>query len=1000
MSIQKILEKTTGPCIVLAGAGTGKTHTIVEKIRYLISNKVYPSEKIVCITFSNEAAINVQSRVQKAVQIEVGKEPIIKTFHAFAADLLRKHGSKIGIKEDFAILTPDDAKVLVHRTLRTPAGLCHKYIHTLSMAKDLGVSIEELRNYLAGKLKDRSNEELATRVEQLQFQLQTMHLQKDKQYTSLVFTEVKKEKALLDIRKFIVVWEAYEKIKQKHGYLDYADLNAYALVLLEKHPELADAFAYIIVDEFQDTNKVQLDFLKAVCPSGNSMVVGDVNQSIYRFRGAYKDNLQLFKRNFAVSKESIFNLATSYRSPNKVLRNAHRLIERNYENKEECFLVNNYEKREGQELEVYELQSGKEEARKVVELVGRERQAGVLAEEICVMFRTHQQGILIRRALEQAGIAYSAVTKSNLLKHPAIKTVLDYLTIAHLLHKELPGGEQAWWDLLYQLDFLPEDLIALGKFIKQALEEKKEPLTKKMMSSAETLSLSISGKRGMHVVIERLQALQAVLDKPITELLLEVYRITGLVTSSDELMPAHEEIEAHLHKLLELAQQHSSMYGPDVSSFLHYLDIVTALGIEFEAAGLEKTGVRLMTLHATKGLEYRTVIITNMAQKRFPLERIQAYTLLPAELLPELAHLKNIHEDERDDAIAAFEKHHQLLEERRLCYVAFTRAKEKLILMYALEYAGKPFFASQFLEEINYKENPDVHYIQDKEEKAVPASNEPGRLTFASLLRTKEFDALLQKEIAQASPPPEQRSRVFSPSALLLFAGCQKEYEYKYVYHMPERKTISWEALRLGSFVHAVLEHGVVNGFHSSKEFEDYARELHLHEEWQSVELADALAMIKVFYERNRHKYSEKSKTEQELRATLGGFQFTGFADRIDTTSGGLEIIDYKTGKSFISPQHRNWQLGYYALAAGQLGLGKVKAVTLDMLKQDKPLEFHIDTAGSARAVDGRMAFNVYEVEQELIETARQITNAFTKGFQACPPEKNCAFCTEYVYGS
>src|SRR3989338_8619501 len=106
------ITKSVGPCIILAGAGTGKTYTIVEKLKYLISNKIYSPERIVCITFSNEAANNLLTRVQKAVSLEHGKEPVIKTFHSFSADLLRKYGNKININSEFNILDPDEAKVV------------------------------------------------------------------------------------------------------------------------------------------------------------------------------------------------------------------------------------------------------------------------------------------------------------------------------------------------------------------------------------------------------------------------------------------------------------------------------------------------------------------------------------------------------------------------------------------------------------------------------------------------------------------------------------------------------------------------------------------------------------------------------------------------------------------------------------------------------------------------------------------------------------------------
>lgn len=998
------IQKTTGPCVIFAGAGTGKTHTIVEKIKYLIANKTYAPETIVCITFSNEAANNLLIRVQKGVPLPIGKEPIIKTFHSFCADLLRKHATVLEIPEDFKILTPDEAKVMLHRTLHVAPYYCHKYTSTISTAKDFGIALSSLQEYLTKELKGRTVETINVRYEELQLDLQTIYLKdakENKERKSAIVKEMQHLKELIDIKKFILSWDSYEKIKRKQHYLDYADLHLLAHVLLKKRPEVTHAFSYIIVDEFQDTNKVQLELLNLLAPHRNITVVGDMNQSIYRFRGAYKDNIALFNKYFAVSDTDIYTLTTSFRSPNRVLRTAHTLISHNYENKEECLGIENAEQREGDQIEVYEMKNAKEEARKVVELIQRELAAGKAHEDICVMVRTHQQALIFKRALEQATIPYSSVSKGSLLHHPIIKTVIDYLTIVNILSRNASGGEQAWWDLMYQLDFIEEDLIKLGKFMKEHREE--QNFSKNLFDSLIALPLSISGRLSAKILRERLVRLLPAAQKPINELLLETYSVTGMLSIGAHTNQDEKNSMLNLNKFLEIAETHSALYGPDLSHFLNYLDIVNSLDISIEAAGTELPGVQLMTLHATKGLEYKIVILTNMAQKRFPLERVTSNPLLPTELLPELAHLQNLCSEERENAIAEYERHHQLIEERRLCYVACTRTREKLILTYAGEYGGKKHAASSFLNEINYRVNSDMVYNKDDQLIAV----EP-ELTFqpaaklSSLLHNPNFEEVLIAALKKVERVPLKHSaehRVFSPSALIAFIECEKSYEYKYIYHMPDRKTISWESLRLGSFVHTVLERGVKANCKELKDFINIAREFHLSEDWNAVDIQEATHLITVFFERNKHKYSEKSRTEQELRTRIGNFEFMGLADRIDVRENGIEIIDYKTGKSNIAPRHRNWQLGFYALAARTLGLGPVRTITLDMLKQEKPLEFSVDEAGNATAVHGLMSFNIYEVEHELIQATQAIIEAYERGFKACPPEKNCEFCLEYIYG-
>ena len=999
MGQEEAIKKAKGPCVILAGAGTGKTYTIVEKIKYLIDNKIYKPEKIVCITFSNEAANNLLSRVRKSNEFEEGKEPIIKTFHAFSAELLRKYGYLIGIDKEFKVLIPDEAKVILHRYLKINAGNCHNYIKAIGTAKDLGISIESLREYIDIKISNFGGIDLEKRLDSLQFELKTLYLRGNNRHEkNKLSLDAKKISDLLKLKKFVAAWGAYEKLKKIKGYQDYSDLNKNALYLLKNNSNISGEYDYVIVDEFQDTNKVQLDLLYALTHHKNVTVVGDLNQSIYRFRGAYKKNFDEFKEFFNIKNEDIFNLDMSYRSSNKILRVAHKLILNNYEKYNECFEVLNVNNREGENIEVYELKNSREEARKIVELAQKEISNGREMKDICIMFRTHQQGKIIKQALEANGIPYVSVNKISLLKEKSIKTVIDYLIILYKLEKKEKGGEQAWWDLLYQLNFIDDDLIKVGKFIKDNKDA--ENISALLLNSLEDLDLSDGGRMIAKILVERIKILIPSLNKNVLGIIKDVYTVSGLFN----LQKNKEEKVAilNLHRFYELAKEHAAFHAPDFGSFIYYLDILKSLGIEIEAADSENDGVRLMTSHATKGLEYKTVIISNLAQKRFPIERYENNSLIPAELSPEFNF-----DSEEDNNIAYFvsenERRNQLFEERRLCYVAFTRAKEKLILTYAQEYGKKNFYPSIFLQEISYKTNKDIGFNIDEEEKYIePRIEQKSEAEFSSILMNGNFDediVNVVKNGARGRIEKDIKEIIFSPSSLLSFTDCQKKYEYKYVYNMPEPKTVHWEAIMLGSFVHRVLEDGVIKCFRNLKEFIDLAKEMHADSDWEGVELNEALHLIKVFFERNKSRYNENSRTEQLLKAEFGGVKFIGFADRIDFNEEGLAIIDYKTGKSTVAPRARSWQLGYYALAASQLG--KVKRITLDMLQHEQPIEFVVDDRGNAKAVNSSRlaAFNIYDVESELIQTAHAVFDAYEKGFKSCSMEKNCEFCNEYVWG-
>lgn len=987
---QKAIQKAKGPCLILAGAGTGKTHTIVEKIKHLIQNDIYKPERIVCMTFSNEAANSLQTRIQKSLSLE-NKKPIIKTFHAFSADLLKEHGEKISINNNFQILEPNEAKIILHQNLKIPAGNCHKYVSSIGNAKDLGIALQDLQNNLDRKIEPYGDLNLNKKLENIQFEYQTLYLRKDQDKHELS-KQIKDLKSIINQKKFIKAWNAYEKLKKIKNYQDYSDLNNNALILLEKFPELASNYDYIIVDEFQDTNKVQLELLFKLAPHHNITAVGDINQSIYRFRGAYNLNLEDFKNHFQLSKEGIVNLDKSYRSSNKILRVAHKLITNNYENPLDSFQVHNKFDQEGAPIEIYELKDSKEEARKVVELIEKSIQSGIDLNEICVMFRNHQYGRIIKQSLDFKEIPYCSVNKASLLNQRSVKTVIDYLTILDRLKKRASGGEQAWWDLIHHLNLPEQDLIRVGKYIKQ--QRNSENISAKLLNDLLNVDLTDSGRLSMGLLLERIKIMIPNISEDIPKLIKHVIHCSGVLRNDSQ--KKDKEILLNLNKFHDLAKTHSNFHEPDLSSFIHYLDVISELKIEFPAPEIETNGIRLMTLHSTKGLEFKTVIITNLAQKRFPMEKYSNNSLIPIELSPEF---KNIPHEDLDYLAFEQERKHQMFEERRLCYVAFTRTKNNLFLTYAQKYGNKKFHPSQFLQEINYKQNPDLIFNIDSEEKYIlPEINLLPAPNFSSIIHKENFDYSLQKIITEKpkSTLPEKEIS-FSPSSLLLFEECQKKYEYKYIYNMPEEKTIHWDAMRLGSFVHLILEKGVFQNLDSIKQFLDLSKEIHLSPNWDSVDLEQAEHLIKVFYERNKNKFSKFSKTEQKLSTEINGIKFTGFADRIDYNPDGIEIIDYKTGSGNVPPKNRNWQLGYYALAASEIG--KVKKITLDMLKHEKPLEFFLDAQGNAKATySDRMEFNIYDVRDELLETAKRIIEAKKSSFKPCLLEKSCEFCNEYVY--
>ncbi|MEK6893846.1 MAG: ATP-dependent DNA helicase [Nanoarchaeota archaeon] len=917
------IEKTKGPTAVLAGAGTGKTRSIIEKLKYIINNKPFPIENVVCLTFSNEAVNNLRERIIPHLK---SKEPIISTFHSFCADILRAHGEKIGIKTNFKIITPDDGKIFMHKYFKTAPLLCNKYIDEISTKKDLGISIESLKS------QERNQEEiqrLSKELEEAKFKINTNHINKLSKEEIEIIKE-KRDKLEEEIKqaKFIQAWKNYEKIKQANNGLDYSDLHNKALELLNKHPNITENFEHIIVDEFQDTNKMQCDLLDKIAKKRNITVVGDLNQSIYRFRGAYADNFNYFKQIFTVNNADIFRLDKSYRSANKILNIAHELIQNNYENKEDCFKVRNAHNIQGDNTKVYELKNGKEEVRKIIEIIREEMSKNTPLSQICVIFRTHQQSNMLKKRLEYEKIPFTSINKDSLLKNLKIKLIRSYLTITDKVKNKSKGGEQAIWEIVNQSIKNTKDNFTITRLIHKKREESECICIDFMKENFEISKESQLQIDSINKIINQLLEISNIKAHEIVKKLYEILNI-----EDKESIPILEKFHSFVK---ELPEQDS-----DLSGLLYHLNMIDSLNINVEAPDLVKDGVRIMTNHATKGLEYESVIISSLAQKKFPIERV----------------------DEKDNL------ENQISEERRLCYVGFTRAKKRLYLTYAKEYGQRKFEPSQFLNEISYQNNEDVEFIQDLEEKY-------------------EAPAL---EIKPASDLEETYTS-FSPSSLQLFDTCQKRYEMKYIYNMPDPVPDSWEAIAIGSFIHKVLERVVTDKCKTQKQIEDLTKIMQI-DEYKNINLEEALPMIKVFFERNKNKYNEYSLTEKHLKANINGITFSGFADRIDfAENGDLTIVDYKTGKSDIKPKYRNWQLGIYALASKHLG--EPKSLILEMLQKETPLEFHIDSKGIAKEIHStRTQFSLEEVKNEIVEVANKIIKAKKEGFKFCPIERNCDFC-------
>jgi DNA helicase II / ATP-dependent DNA helicase PcrA len=1052
-------NKTKGPCIIKAGAGTGKTYQIIEKIKHLVKNNLYKPEEILCLTFSNEATNELKNRL--AEEIKDSSEATIKTFHSFCADILKEEGHFVKVDPEFQILPPEDAKILFHKYLEVTPYWANRYVATISTSRDFGISLKEIKEHVKQFAEQFAGiEQLDLRADELDLELKTLHLaSSDTKEEKKKTRDRKKEvKQFLDnyyaynkYLEFIAAWEGYEKIKKDRNYLDYSDLNNYVNELFQRTgaEKFAKKYKYIFVDEFQDTNKLQFELIEYLGKEHHNLtIVGDPNQSIYGFRGAYKQSFEHFKKIFGVTKDDEFTLDKSRRSPNTILDVSHQLIKNNYENEEECISIQNFEDRKGKPVKCFQLINADEEARKIAELVEEEIEKGTPLSEICVLFRTHRQSKLIQQALESKGIPIISAGDLDLLSQPEIKTVISYLGILNNLRERSATGEQAWWNLFhYHNTLTPEDSLKIGRYIKKRKYEDKEfSIDLALLTGVDKLQLSNEGKVIVHRVASKLKEILHESVKPLPSLILEIYELVGLNRAfSYDRTPRNVEAMMNLREFYNLAENYYQLHSKRLASFINYLEIVSDLGVNVPASRVtEVNAVRLMTIHATKGLQFDTVIVSNLAAKRFPITRTSNEPLIPKDLLPEQKKILDSlgPNDDPDEAIKEYEKEMLLVEERRLCYVAFTRAKNNLILTYAKSYNEKEDSATSsiFLEEIEFKTNENVEFVEDDEEKS---------MIFAPASRLEQFKSMLKKQLIDSLDTDDfqslfnrlvnyhvlregkvenykkkvdfnlnydqmminlkmfkkkvsgltftSRDLVFSPTALLAYSECPKKYELGKILNMPSVSDFKWTAASAGSFVHQVLEDGVKAGFDSLKQFIEHAKKLSALSDWHGVDLKDVDNLLRIFWARNEGIYGSDSLVEQKLFMEVDGLRFFGLADRIDVSKEGVTIVDYKTNKNSLGSHERSWQLGYYALAAIEKGW-KPKKLVLEMLRLDKPLEMEVD-GDEVKGPDGRTkGFKLSEVKQELIDCAKAIIHDYEHEFMWVEDDKPCKWCGYKFY--
>ncbi len=559
-SQQKAVTHTDGPILILAGAGSGKTRVLTYRVAYLIGEKHVPPHQILMVTFTNKAAGEMKERIRQLLSGSLDI-PYAGTFHSLCAKILRIEGKHIGIPTGFLIYDDQDQTDAVKDIMKkldisqknfNPGAI----LHTISEAKNELLPPAEYSQYARGYFQ-----ETVARV-----------------------------------------YLAYQKLLRENEALDFDDLLMKTVQLFEANPEILgkyqEKYHYVLVDEYQDTNKAQYLLTKLLAGRyKNLCVVGDASQSIYRWRGADFRNITNFTNDFP--NAAIFNLEQNYRSTQIILDAAFGVISKNTTHP---ILKLWTDKHGGEKITLYEARNEHDEATFLIQTI---LQSNRPFSDFAVLYRTNAQSRVIEEAFLHAGVPYTLVGGTRFYERKEIKDVLAYL----------------------RLIANPKDTVSYGR--------------------AEKI-----GKGRLEKFLEFAQEIKSD-DKLISFTTLELLDTVVEKTHYLELYDANVEDEAYrLENIKELRSVATEF--PNLTEFLETIALIEQ---EYTPKNVKKIegkrdAVTLMTLHAAKGLEFPIVTIVGMEEGIFP-------------------HSRSLMEKE------------ELEEERRLCYVGVTRAKEKLYLTYA-----------------------------------------------------------------------------------------------------------------------------------------------------------------------------------------------------------------------------------------------------------------------------------------------------------------------------
>jgi DNA helicase-2/ATP-dependent DNA helicase PcrA len=944
---RQAVTHTDGPLLIVAGAGTGKTTVITQRISWLVKEKNLRTDQILALTFTEKAAAEMEERIDQL--LPYGYVDLwVSTFHSFAERILHAHALDIGVSNDFKLLSQTQQWVLVRQNLDRfeldyyrPLGNPTKFIHALlklfSRAKDEAITPQNYLDYAESlKLNLDSADFVVDGIDE-----ETFGSLSKKEKQELLAQEVAKQQEIAN------AYHVYQQLLLENNAFDFGDLINYCLQLFQTRPAVLakyrSQFKYILVDEFQDTNHAQYELVKLLAaPKNNITVVGDDDQSIYKFRGASVSNILEFKKDYPTSTE-IF-LTQNYRSGQNILDLSYLFIQQNNPDRLEVklkqegkdlskkLLANN---QIGGEIKHFHYQTSDDELQKVVAKIIELKNADAEAtwNDFAILARTNDTAGQFAHALELNGVPNVFVASRGLYAKSIVLDLIAYLKLLDNYHES-----SAVYRVLSSsaVGLHHKDLIQLN----YAAKRKGYSLYGVLLNPELWTGLSVETKNKIKQFMTMLDKHTAMAKaKPVSEVLLVFLEEAGYTAwlkqaDNSEAVESANYLNQFYQRVLDFERSSSDR---SVKQFLIFLDFELEAG---ETGSLKQNldegpeTVKVMTVHAAKGLEFSYVFIVQMVDRKFPSDNRADPLILPDKLIKEILPQGDAH----------------LQEERRLLYVAMTRAKKGLYFTSAVDYGGargkKP---SKFINEL-------LGVAED-----LIATDDQSKTS-------SDKSTKLQKNEKVKTDWTPELPKYFSYTQLKDFSDCPYHYWLKYILRIPQKGShyfsfgtsmhstlqrfceqiiASQSAVQASLFPDdkpdkkAVVDFEVLTELYQKNWLDDWYEDRHQHDKYYQ----EGKKSIKDFYNNFIANNPKPTRLEMSFKLPLKGggnefYSIMGKIDRIDEVEGGVQIIDYKTGepKKKLETDDKD-QLLLYQLAAEHAGM-KVKNLTYYYLKDGSQMSF------------------------------------------------------------